>query len=362
MKKIINMFIMILVISSNSAFSETNYSKEFIEKNNAIIAFNNPESNESEIAKSILIFEKYSKQDDTMLYYLGKANYEKSITLLTLNKNLGRQYIEKAAVMGNNLAEYDYAMILFKENKKTEAINYLKNASSRNNAKAQYALGKMYYLGDRVPRSKKNGFTLINAAAQNNDANAQYDLAKIYFSQKDEKIQKGGVTWLQKAVINGNYDACDDLYKLYLAGILVNIDYNRHVEYLKCSAVNNNNDAKYLLATYYAKGKYVPRDVHQSAYWLKSLAEDKDSDASVQYSNYIFTFFPTNKIKVFGAIGYLENVSNINVDAAMILGSIYKDGLYNIPKDRGKAIKFYESAKNQGNSDAQYRILELLNP
>lgn len=355
-----NIFIMVLLALSLHSNAAMVISEEQKIKNEAVALFLNEDSDNAQIAKAILTFEKYAAYDTTMLFYLGKANYEKSTPLLSLDKNKGRNYIEKAAVKGNHLAEYDYAMILMKSGKKQEAIAYLKNAAQRNNAEAQYTLGKMYYLGDGIPRSKKNGFSLISSSAKLNNSLAQYDLAKIYFSQKNEKIQRNGVFWLKNAVINGNLNACDELYKLYFAGILVEVNKKKHLEYLTCSANNNKADAKYLLATYYATGKVVPKSPHKAAYWFKSLAKEEDPEASVHYANYIFSYFKDDKVKTRAAIGYLDIVSSINVNAATTLGYIYKDGLYHTPKDYRKAIKYFESAKDLGDDDSQYKIIELL--
>jgi len=357
MNKIIMIVLLTFSLCSNAAVV---VSKDQREKNAAVAIFLNKNSEEKDIAKSILTFEKFAAYDNLMLFYLGKANYELTTDLLTLNQAKGRNYIEKAAVKGVHLAEYAYSVILMKENKFATAISYLKASANRNNRDAQYTLGKMYYLGDGVPRSKKNGFTLISAAAKNGNPDAQYDLAKVYFSQKNEKIQKNGVYWLKSAVVNGNLNACDELYKLYFGGILVEHNKKKHIEYLNCSANNNNSDAKYLLATYYATGKYVEKNAHKSGYWFKSLAEEEDPEASVHYSNYIFNYFKNDRKKIRTAIEYLDRVSKINIDAAMTLGNIYKEGLYGVSSDKSEAIKHFESAKNLGSETAQYKIIELL--
>lgn len=357
MKKIL---MMIMLTLSFAASGDVVLSKDQKIKSDAITVFNDPKSNDADIAKSILTFEKYAAYDNVMLFYLGKANYYEATKLLTLDKTKGRNYIERAAVKGLHTAEYEYAVILMLERQKPKAISYLKKASQRNNNEAQYTLGKMYYLGDGVPKSKKNGFSLISSSAQNGNGFAQYDLAKIYFSQQKESIQKNGVYWLKRSVDNGNLNACNELYKLYETGILIEKNTGKHLEYLQCSAKNGNSDAEYLLATYYATGKYVENDPHKSAYWFKRVAEKGDASASVHYANYIFKFFTKERDKTSKAIEYLNKISASSMDASMMLGQIYAKGLYKNPVNNLKAIKHYENAKKLGNEEAQYKIIELL--
>ena len=160
--------------------------------------------------------------------------------------------------------------------------------------------------------------------------------------------------------MNGNRNNCDELYKLYISGVLVTQDRKKHIDYLTCSAKNENSNAKFLLATYFKNGKYLPKNEHKAAYWFNSLAVSGDDEGAVEYSKYIFKFFKTDKKKSRNAISLLEVAANKNSEAAMILGYIYKQGLYGIGIDKSRAIRFFESAKDFGNEKAQYEIIELL--
>ncbi len=358
MRNILLIILFSFSFHASGAIIETESQKE---KNKAVAIYLDESSSDSLRAQSILIFEKYAAYDANMLYYLGRANYDEVTSLLKLNKHEGKKMIEKAAVKGSDIAEYAYAMILLEENKLIEGVKYLKDASKDGNRDAQYQLGKMYYKGNGVPKSKTNGFKLILSSAQKDQPFAQYDIAKIFFSQSEESVKKNGVTWLTRAVINGNNKACSELYKLYYSGLLVAQDRKKHIEYLICSAKYGDNDARILLANYYEKGNYIKMNHHKAAYWNLELAKEGDDAASVKYAKYIFSYHKNNKSKIQEAMTYLDKSSESYTESAMMLGHIFKGGLYGNLKNPAKAITHFENAKNLGNEDAQKEIIAILN-
>lgn len=355
------LLLMFLICVSATSTAAIQLSKVDIEKRDAIEIYLNEDSEDARVAQSILVFEKYSLVDVNMMYYFGLANYESKTKLISLDKQKGIKLIEKAAVQGSKNANYEYAMILLKNDQMEKGLNYLKKAANNGQSNAQHRLGKMYYQGNGVPLNRKSGFLLIAEAAKKDEPNAQYDLAKIYFSQESFELQKQGVYWLKRAVVNKNYDACDNLYKLYHAGILAEQNIQLHIKYLKCSANNGNSDAIFTLASYYETGKYITKDVHGAGFWYQKLAKEKDPEASIKYAKYLFKFFPTKIEKVYEAMRYLESVSTSNMEAANMLGLIYKNGWYGISKNSKVAIANFEKAKNLGSETAQQEIVFLLN-
>lgn len=362
MKKIVILILLTLFSLTSNADGVRKLNLSDQEKINAISMYLNPNSEDKDIATSILIFEKYSAQDLNMLYYYGLANYESKTKLLTLNKEEGAKLIEQAAVKGDPDANYTYAMMLLKANKIKEGIGYLEISAKKGLPKAEYRLGKMYYQGNGVPRNRQSGFLLINNAAEGEEPEAQYDLAKIYFSQEDLEIQRKGIYWLKKAVINKNYVACSDLYKIYFNGILVEKDIQQHLKYLKCSANYKDKDAMYTLANYYETGKYMSKDIHGAGYWYKELAESvKDPEASLKYAQYLLSNFPNDKIKTTDAVKYLNVASQESMEASYLLGSIYKNGWYGVKVNTTNALRNFERAKKLGSNEAQKEIINLLN-
>tara|TARA_Y100000588_G_scaffold321228_1_gene352448 strand:- start:161975 stop:163057 length:1083 start_codon:yes stop_codon:yes gene_type:complete len=360
MKNKIKAFLLCISLFSGIAFSAQKMTPEMLDQQNAISVYLNSKKQE-EIAKSILIFEKYSSSSPRMLYYLGLANVENKTRLLSLSKELGNRYIEQASVLGNPEAKYFIAMEKIKSGDIKTGISELKLAALKNEKKSQYQLGKMYFQGNGVPLNKKNGFKLIEASAKNNYADAQYDLAKIYFSQKNIKTQRGGLYWLRASVKNGRLDACQDLYKIYESGIMVEKNIYLHKEYLNCSVQNNNEEAISLIAKYYETGKYFKKSPDLANYYNEKLVHFKNAEGSYKYAIYNLNKFPKNTKKVKKAIEALKNVSSKHLESAMLLGQIYKSGLFGERKSKKIAIEYFQSAKELGSEVAAKEIILLLN-
>jgi TPR repeat protein len=350
----------ILALSFMASNATTVASEQMIEKSNAIATYLNKESTSAELARAIVIFEKYSRSDSNMLYYLGLAHLEEKTNLITLNPKEGLNYIEEAAVLGNKDAQYKYAMFQIQNGSFEKGLKDLRESALNNNANAQHTLGRMYYQGNGVPKNKKNGFALIKASAENNNAEAQYDLAKIYFSQSDQDVQSGGVFWLNRAVANKNYLACDDLYKIYFAGILVEQDVKQHVKYLNCSALNGNSDAQLLLANYYSTGKYVPKSPHDAAVWYNKLAKSKNPEGIYNFALYSLKYKSKEKLVVKNVLKSLESNSSDHLPSANLVADIYMQGLYGVRQSNVMAVKFLERAKRLGDESAQTKIIFLL--
>lgn len=362
MKKIITIFLSLsLSLGLITNVNASNKREDKIEQQNAINIYLSENASDHQIAKSIMIFEKYSVSKPRMLYYLGLANIETKTKLITLEKEIGYDYIEQAAVLGDPEAIYKIAMIKMTEGNLKDGIKGLKKASLQNNANAQYTLGKMYYQGNGVPLNKKNGFTLIEKSAKNKFPDAQYDLAKIYFSQKNQKIQKAGIYWLKQSVKSNKIEACSDLYKIYNSGLLVEKNIFLHKKYLSCSAENKDEEAMLLLASYYETGKYFKKNEATSHIWHGKLKAMKNETGTFKHSIFILKNTPRDKDKTKIAIQGLNTISEKNMDAAMLLGEIYKNGLYKTPISNKKAIKAFENAKRMGNNNAAKEIILLLN-
>ena len=360
MKNKIKAFLLCISLFSGIAFSAQKMTPEMLDQQNAISVYLNSKKQE-EIAKSILIFEKYSSSNPRMLYYFGLANIEEKTRLLDLSPNIGFRYIEQASVLGDPEAKYFIAMDKIKSGDLKSGVKELKQAALKNEKKSQYQLGKMYFQGNGVPLNKKNGFKLIEASAKNNYAEAQYDLAKIYFSQKDIKTQRGGLYWLRASVNNGKWEACQDLYKIYENGIMIEKNIYLHKQYLKCSAQHNVEEALSLLAEYYRIGKYVKKDLVLSNYYNKKLLAFKNPVGSYNYALYNLSKYPKNKQKINEAMSALTSVQTNHLESALLLGKIYKEGLFFQKKNKQYAINSFRNAKRLGSEEASREIVLLLN-
>lgn len=360
MKKIMLSLFLILGLVSNVNASQIKLSKDQQEQQSAINTYLNSDK-PHEIAKSIMIFEKHSLKSPLMLYYFGLANIEGKTNLLDLNEKTGENYIEQASVLGSPEARYHIAMKKMKDGDLSGGIEDLKAAALKNERNSQYRLGKMYYQGNGIPKSKINGFKLIQASAKQGNSDAQYDLAKIYFSQKELAVQKNGIYWLKEAVVNGKKEACSDLYKIYDAGLLVDKNIYMHKKFLNCSAQYKNEEAMLLLASYYENGIYMKKNeaIANKIYIdLKAIGNVTGIHKSALY---VVKNKPSNTRELSNALRTLSGISRDNIESAQLLANIYKTGYHSIKKNKDLAIKYFNQAKRLGDPDASKEIVLLLN-
>lgn len=95
------------------------------------------------------------------------------LLILTLGACSNQRYAQK-----DNLSKLDDNILLalaessFKKGDYKTAAEYLSRASDRENPRAQYALGYLYYYGKGVPQNKTLGNDLIRKAAIAGNPNA----------------------------------------------------------------------------------------------------------------------------------------------------------------------------------------------
>lgn len=352
MKKIIGCLMLIASISfsANAARVLSPLEKE---KANAIFLYEKEKPTEADLIKSITIFEKHSESDPKMRYYLGLANIEGKTPMLSLSLKKGNDLIKEAAILGDKSAQYHFAMEQIKSNNLTDGIKNLQKSAKSGFGYSQYELGKMYYKGNGVTKNRQAGFKLIKLAADKDIADAQYDLAKIYFSQENNDLKKGGVYWLVSAVKNGKPSACEDLYKLYKEGVIVDRDIKKHIHYLKCSAGSGDIEATKLLANYLQTGTFVSKNTNEAMYWYKKAADKKDPESAFIYAKSHLKSNPRESVAI------LISIASKSKDASLLLGKIYKHGYYNQRKSRRDAIRYFETAKSLGSKEAIEEIISM---
>jgi uncharacterized protein len=109
--------------------------------------------------------------------------------------------------------------------------------AEQGNPKAQFILGKMYMLGQGVPRDSDEAIKWLKPAAAQGDADAQFFLGATYLLPQKDVGE--GVKWLRLSAEQGNQDAQLLLGKAYLKG-----------------------------------GKELPRDPVQGGMWMRLAARE----------------------------------------------------------------------------------------
>ena len=96
------------------------------------------------------------------------------------------------------------------------AANDFATLADKGNAEAQLILGKMYMMGQGVPKDPEQSEKWLRAAAAQNNADAEFFLGAMYLLPKKDIAE--GVKWLQLSAEQGMQDAQYLLGKAYLTG------------------------------------------------------------------------------------------------------------------------------------------------
>ena len=216
--------------------------------------------------------------DPKLEYRMGYMFYQGIGTEQDTEKALG--YLKKATVKGHAYAEWLIGKIYLEKGKKEEGINWLKKAAEHENPLAQYTIGKLYLKGEEVEKDPMKAKELFQKAAQQEHEYAQYYLGKMYLLGEDtEQNIEEAVKWFEKASENGNQYAQYQLGKIYLTGINGNQNMKKALEWLKKSAEQNNQYAQYMLGKIYMNGMGVEKNLQESVKWFEKSAEQENGYA-----------------------------------------------------------------------------------
>ena len=144
------------------------------------------------------------------------ASYNVEVEAITLSQ------AEKLAKAGNVDLQYALGMMYFHGNKDLkvkqnykEAFKWLKLAADNGIAKAQSIVGGMYFEGVGAKKDQKIAFEYFKAAAEQNEDMAQLNLAGMYlFGDVVEQDVEIAISWYAKSAANGNKMAAEFLKDL----------------------------------------------------------------------------------------------------------------------------------------------------
>ena len=114
--------------------------------------------------------------DDKLYYRLGSMNLHGIGT--EKNLELAREYLNKAAIMGNVDAVYGMGK-LYLESDVQKAISMFELAAEQGNTYAEYQLGKLYCFGQGVPQDLEVGMEWLRTSASHGNEYAAQLLEKV---------------------------------------------------------------------------------------------------------------------------------------------------------------------------------------
>ena len=114
--------------------------------------------------------------DDKLYYRLGSMNLHGIGTEKNLDR--AREYLHKAAIMGNVDAVYGMGKLYLKSDVQ-KAIAMFELAAEQGNIYAEYQLGKLYCFGQGVPRNLEVGMEWLKVSASHGNEYAAQLLEKV---------------------------------------------------------------------------------------------------------------------------------------------------------------------------------------
>ena len=237
-----------------------------------------------------------------------------------------------------------------------KALEKYTESANLNNPDAQFYLGQLYYIGDKVECDVEKGINYLQLSANGNNGKASFLLGLIYLN--DEKVKKDinkATFYLKKAADLNEPDAQYVYGDLFFKGENVPFDFNKAIEYFTRAANNNSIDALLSLGSIYYDGKYVAKNLEKSIHFYKIAARLNNSDAQYFFA-YIIISNQINNVDIREAIGYLMlSVNKEQIDAIYLLGILYINGNV-IYKNTEKGIELLQKAANHKNLNAIYYL------
>ncbi len=161
---------------------------------------------------------------------------------------------ERAARAGNRLAQFNYAMMLYRGEAQAQdaghdaAWGWLRRAAGAGLPQAQYVLAQLYDHGDGVPRSLTTAEEWYRRAADQGHVEAQIALATMY----------------------------------YVGTSVAAPDYQKAARWYLAAARAGEPGAQFLVADMYDKGYGLPRDARLAAHWYRAAARQGDPVAAAR--------------------------------------------------------------------------------
>jgi hypothetical protein len=137
-------------------------------------------------------------------------------------------------------------------------------------AKSQYKLGNVYYLGDGVRRDYSQAEFWYRKAAEQGDPDSQFMLGGLYhFGQGVPQDSAQAFAWVKKAADQGHTDAEFFISTCYSEGWGVPKDDVQGMVWLRKAAEQGHFNSQFMLGRAYEAGDFgVPQDYAEAYFWL----------------------------------------------------------------------------------------------
>lgn len=149
-----------------------------------------------------------------------------------------------------------------------KAVEYFQKSAERGHAKAYKELAECYLKGEGVLVDKDKALELASKSLEMGCSEAKNTLGDIYYEQAKDSRDGKGVIKDERKAINlfwksteyNNTKAFNALARCYLSGTGVPEDGKKGLELAMKSYEMGNKDACAIIGTYYRMGKFLPED------------------------------------------------------------------------------------------------------
>ena len=155
-----------------------------------------------------------------------------------------------------------------------EMVPLIQEKAGKGDAKSQYVLGWMYFVGKPVEKNNQQAVQWMTKAANQDFKFAQTQLGLMYLVSNDipdNYILARG--WLVKGAEHGENDALNALGVIYSEGLGVKANGEEATKYFRKAADGGFAMAQFNLGYQYYTGKLVQQDYKEAAKFFKQAAQ-----------------------------------------------------------------------------------------
>lgn len=288
-----------------------------------------------------------------------------ALTLAALRQKAESGDVRAEAEMGRRL--YAYANEGAANDYGAAAV-WFRKAADKGDAEAEDALGKMYVLGDGVPKDPVQGVAWLRKAANQQFGSGELDLGGSYF-RGDGGLPRDPAQaqiWFGKALsaytqaaARQDVEAERALGDVYLYGLGgVEEDRAQAISWYRKAADQGDPEAEANMGTAYLYGQAGTRDYHQALAWFRKAAGLNQTLAEVHIGDMYENGdgVPSNPKEALA--WYLKAAAETSPIGEARVASMYcqQGGTQvnsSVTRDYGKALRWFHQAADQGYWEAE---------
>jgi len=229
-----------------------------------------------------------------------------------------------------------------------KALRWFERAAEQGHARAQYQLGKMYLYGENVKQDLNLSYYYLIQAAGQHDLDAQFELANYYLQgTPDTKQYTNAITWLRRAVKREHVRAHYELGKLVYEGKGTPANPTEAVTLLSIASENGLLEASRYL-------EKIKKDNPQLAISATNAKVTKPPSPEMPIAEKSASTAKSNQ----------DPVTTSQVKAEPDADKYYRMGLDALTneknsRDLDKAAMYFQKAADKNHGKAQYQLAKL---